>query len=366
MGQYCLNMRTITITIAFLLTATSTYGGVVRRSVSNKPYNNAKELLQMKGVSQRIKEGFENAGAELQTLATKLENEVESLSQLTAYLDLKDTKRMKDALAEAMNIKSLMNVQRTELSGLAKQTVSKCESIRKRFEQIVAGDKELDAGMKSLLRTSETKLTEAKKTTFDLTEKVNNVLASLTVFKGMIVAANEQQKALDQNKTPQAIGSIFTGVIGSIKDGMGKYRKAKNVDKTMSVVDSILEGISRLTVSIIKVSELGKDLGPRVTAALDSVNEAQAIIEKQKEHMGKELELIGVWRNTVEVVKNDVFDSDLTDRAEGEDKSLYEEIEEIMEDEDDMAEIYEAFDGLKDAAQAYINQVKKSCPDCIV
>merc|ERR1711884_748474 len=178
-SQYCLTMKTITITIAFLLTGTSTYGGVVRRSVSNKPYNNAKELLQMKGASQKIKEGFETAGAELQTLATKLENEVESLSQLTAYLDLKETKRMKDALAEAMNIKSLMNVQRTELSTLAKQTVRKCESIRERFEQIVAGDKELDAGMKSLLRTSETKLTEAKKTTFDLTEKVNNVLASL-------------------------------------------------------------------------------------------------------------------------------------------------------------------------------------------
>merc|ERR1719213_310232 len=213
-------MRTITITIAFLLTATSTYGGVVRRST--KPYNNAKELLQMKGVSQRIKEGFENAGAELQTLATKLENEVESLSQLTAYLDLKDTKRMKDALAEAMNIKSLMNVQRTELSGLAKQTVSKCESIRKRFEQIVAGDKELDAGMrsilrkmKSLLRTSETKLTEAKKTTFDLTEKVNNVLASLTVFKGMIVAANEQQKALDTLFQDVHTGQRCANALGS-------------------------------------------------------------------------------------------------------------------------------------------------------
>jgi len=366
-------MRTITITIAFLLTATSTYGGVVRRSVSNKPYNNAKELLQMKGVSQRIKEGFENAGAELQTLATKLENEVESLSQLTAYLDLKETKRMKDALAEAMNIKSLMNVQRTELSGLAKQTVSKCESIRKRFEQIVAGDKELDAGMrsvlrkmKSLLRTSETKLTEAKKTTFDLTEKVNNVLASLTVFKGMIDAAVKKQKALDQNKTPQAVASIFTGVVGSIKDGMGKYRKAKNVDKTMSVVNSILDGITSLTVSIVKITQLGKDLGPRVTKALDSVNQAQAIIEKQKEHMGKELELIGVWRNAVEVVRNDVFEGDLTDREEGEDKDLYEEIEEIMHDEDDMKVIYLSFDDLKGAAQAYVNQVKESCPDCIV
>merc|ERR1712165_30603 len=327
MGQYCLTMRTITITIAFLLTATSTYGGVVRRSVSKKPYNNAKELLQMKGASQKIKEGFETAGAELQTLATKLENEVESLSQLTAYLDLKETKRMKDALAEAMNIKSLMNVQRTELSTLAKQTVRKCESIR---------------------------------------EKVNNVLASLTIFKGMIVTADEKQKALDQNKVPQAVGSIVTGVVGSVKDGMGKYRKAKNVDKTMSIVNSILDGITSLAVSIVKISELGKDLGPRVTKALDSVNQAQAIIEKQKEHMGKELELIVVWKDAVEVVKNDVFEGDLTDRAEGEDKSLYEEIEDIMHDEDDMAEIYEAFDDLKGAAQGYLNQVKKSCPDCIV
>merc|ERR1719225_2273970 len=366
-------MRTIIITVGFLLTATSTYGGVVRRSVNKKPYNSAKELLQMKGASDAIRKGFQSAGSELHDLAKKLEDEVKDLSDLTAYLDLKETERMKDALAEAMNIKSLMDAQRTELSGLAKTTIDKCTKIREKFEEMVDGDKELDAGMrsvlrkmKSLLRTSETKLTEAKKTTFDLTERVNKVLASLTVFKGMIVAADKKQKALDQNKAPQAVASIFTGVVGSIKDGMGKYRKAKNVDKTMSIVNSFLDGITSLTFSIIKVSELGKDLGPRVTAALDSVNEAQAIIEKQKEHMGKELELIVVWKDAVEVVKNDVFEGDLTDRAEGEDKSLYEEIEDIMHDEDDMAEIYEAFDDLKGAAQGYLNQVKKSCPDCIV
>merc|ERR1711923_682056 len=109
----------------------------------------------------------------------------------------KETERMKDALAEAMNIKSLMDAQRTELSGLAKTTIDKCTKIREKFEEMVAKEKGLDSGMrsvlrkmKSLLKTSETKLTEAKKTTFDLTEKVNNVLASLTVFKGMIVAAN--------------------------------------------------------------------------------------------------------------------------------------------------------------------------------
>merc|ERR1719213_1111297 len=181
-------MRTIIITVGFLLTATSTYGGVVRRSVSKKPYNNAKELLQMKGASDAIRKGFQSAGSELHTLAKKLEDEVKDLSDLTAYLDLKETDRMKDALAEAMNIKSLMDAQRTELSGLAKTTIDKCTKIREKFEEMVAKEKGLDSGMrsvlrkmKSLLKTSETKLTEAKKTTFDLTEKVNNVLASLTV-----------------------------------------------------------------------------------------------------------------------------------------------------------------------------------------
>jgi len=106
-GEYCLTMRTIIITVGFLLTATSTYGGVVRRSVSKKPYNNAKELLQMKGASDAIRKGFQSAGSELHTLAKKLEDEVKDLSDLTAYLDLKETERMKDALAEAMNIKSV-------------------------------------------------------------------------------------------------------------------------------------------------------------------------------------------------------------------------------------------------------------------
>merc|ERR1719225_47975 len=224
-------MRTIIITVGFLLTATSSYGGVVRRSVNKKPYNNAKELLQMKGASDAIRKGFQSAGSELHDLAKKLEDEVKDLSDLTAYLDLKETERMKDALAEAMNIKSLMDAQRTELSGLAKTTIDKCTKIREKFEEMVDKERDLDSGMrsvlrkmKSLLRTSETKLTEAKKTTFDLTEKVNNVLASLTLFKGMIVAADEKQKALDQNKVPQAVGSIVTGVVGSVKDGMGKYR----------------------------------------------------------------------------------------------------------------------------------------------
>jgi len=364
-------MRTIIITIAFLLTATSSYGGVVRRSVSKKPFNNAKELLSMKGASDMIKKGFKSAGSELQTLAKKLEDEVDDLASLTAYLNLDETERMTDALAEAKNIKSLMDVQRTELSGLATRTVDKCEKIRERFEQMVAGEKKIDSGMrsvlrkmKSLLRTSEEKLTDAKANIEKLTEKVNKVLASLGVFKGLIEAAKKKEENLEENVEAKATGEIITGLVGSIRNGFGNYRKAKNVDKTMSVVNSILDGVGALSASLVKVFTKPK-IGPKVDKALQSVNEAMAIIENQKEFMGKELDLVIRWKDAVQDVKNDVFDADLTDREEGEDKDLYEEIQGMIED-DDMEDVYKAFDGLKDAAQAYLDAVKKSCPTCIV
>merc|ERR1719213_965384 len=360
-------MRTIIITVGILLTATSTYGGVVRRSVSKKPHNNAKELLQMKGASDAIRKGFQSAGSELHTLAKKLEDEVKDLSDLTAYLDLKETERMKDALAEAMNIKSLMDAQRTELSGLAKTTIDKCTKIREKFEEMVDKERDLDSGMrsvlrkmKSLLRTSETKLTEAKEVIIELTEKVNKVLAGLLVFKGLIEAAKEKDEALDN--TGQHISEISGGIIKSIRNGIDGYKKAKDDDKTMSVVGSILDGITSLTASVVKILEK-PEIGPMVEEALESVNEAVTIIEKQKAFMGKELELVIIWKDAVQTVKSDVFNSDLKERDEPED--LYEDIKDMIEDED-MDDIYDAFDGLKGAAQAYLNQVKESCPSCIV
>ena len=45
-----------------------------------------------------------------------------------------------------------MDDQRTELAGLAKQTVSKSERILRKFKETVAGDRELDSGMRSILR----------------------------------------------------------------------------------------------------------------------------------------------------------------------------------------------------------------------
>merc|ERR1719213_677829 len=300
-------MRTIIITVGILLTATSTYGGVVRRSVSKKPHNNAKELLQMKGASDAIRKGFQSAGSELHTLAKKLEDEVKDLSDLTAYLDLKETERMKDALAEAMNIKSLMDAQRTELSGLAKTTIDKFTKIREKFEEMVDKERDLDSGMrsvlrkmKSLLKTSETKLKEAKEVIIELTEKVNKVLSGLRVFKGLIEAAKEQDEALDN--TGQHITEISGGIIKSIRNGLDGYKKAKDDDKTMSVVTSILDGITSLTTIVVKIFEK-PEIGPMVEEALESVNEAVTIIEKQKAFMGKELELVIIWKDAVTIIE---------------------------------------------------------------
>merc|ERR1719219_258707 len=113
--------NTIIITL-LLLTLTSSYGGVVRRSIQNKPFQTAKDLLKMKGASDAIKRTFKSAGSDLEDLARDLEQEVDEINQLSAYINLTETEKISEALAEAMNIKNLMDDQRTELAGLAKQT----------------------------------------------------------------------------------------------------------------------------------------------------------------------------------------------------------------------------------------------------
>merc|ERR1711902_370165 len=234
--------------------------------------------------------------------------------------------------------------------------IDKCTKIREKFEEMVDKERYLDSGMrsvlrkmKSLLRTSETKLTEAKKVIIELTEKVNKVLSGLRVFKGLIEAAKEKDEGLDN--TGQHISEISGGIIKSIRNGIDGYKKAKDDDKTMSVVGSILDGITSLTTSVVKILEK-PEIGPMVEEALESVNEAVTIIEKQKAFMGKELELVIIWKDAVQTVKSDVFNSDLKERKEGEEpEDLYEDIKDMIEDED-MDDIYDAFDGLKGAAQA--------------
>ena len=173
-----------------------------------------------------------------------------------------------------------MNDQRTELSGLAKQTISKSERIIKKFKEMVAGSRGVDRGMRSvlrdmrsLLRFSEGKLKTAKETISTLREKINKVLASLQVFKA---------------------------------------------------IDFVL---------------------------------------RQKDSMEKEVELIIVWKDAVETVKQDVFAGDLKDKREEDAQDLYEEIEGLIED-GDVEELYEAFNGLKGAAQSYLSHIERVCSIC--
>ena len=102
-------MRSFTITIAFLLTVSSSYGGLVRGSINDKPkpYTSAKNLLSMGAAGEAIKKSFEGAGSELEEMARELENEVNSISDLAAYINGTETEKMSEALAEAKNIQSV-------------------------------------------------------------------------------------------------------------------------------------------------------------------------------------------------------------------------------------------------------------------
>ena len=61
----------------------------------------------MKGASDAIKRSFKSAGKDLEDLAKDLEQEVDEIAQLSAYVNLTETEKMSEALAEAMNIKSV-------------------------------------------------------------------------------------------------------------------------------------------------------------------------------------------------------------------------------------------------------------------
>jgi len=184
-----------------------------------------------------------------------------------------------------------MNDQRTELSGLAKQTISKSERIIKKFREMAAGSRKVDRGMRSvlrdmrsLLRFSEGKLKTAKETISTLREKTNKVLASLQVFK---------------------------------------LKTAKE------------------TISTLR----------------EKINKVLASLQVLKKSMEKEVELIVLWKDAVEFAMQDVFAGDLKDKSEEDAQDLYEEIEGIIEDGDVDVDVYEYFNGLKDAAQSYLSHI---------
>merc|ERR1711874_521287 len=370
MGQLSLAvaMQSFTVAIAILSSLSFSSGGVVRRSVESKPYENAKELLSMTGAGEAIKNSFESAGSDLEDLADELDKEVTSIADLAAYINGTETEKMSEALAEAKNIQSLMNDQRTELSGLAKQTISKSERIIKKFREMAAGSRKVDRGMRSvlrdmrsLLRFSEGKLKTAKETILTLREKINKVFATLRVFEGMIKAAKEKDARLRRGLKAKTAEEILNGITTDIMTGVDGYRKAKRGDETMSVVTSILGGVTRLTTSIIKAVNR-PDVGPKLNSALKATGKAIEIVKQQKDSMEKEVELIIVWKDAVETVKQDVFAGDLKDKREGDAQDLYEDIEDIIMD--DAEELYEAFNDLKKAAQKYLSHIERVCPSC--
>ena len=105
--QFSLTMQTKTITLLLLLAASFSNGGVVKRSIQDKPFNSGKELLKMKGASDAIKKSFKQASGELDNLAEKIEDEVDDLARLSSYINQTDTEKVTEALAEALNIQNV-------------------------------------------------------------------------------------------------------------------------------------------------------------------------------------------------------------------------------------------------------------------
>jgi len=370
MGQSCLAMWSFTIAIAFVLSVTSSQGGLVRRSINDKPkpYTNGIDLLTMGEAGEAIKRSFQAAGAELEQMAEELENEVESITKLTTYIDLTETEKISKALAEAMDIKSLLNDQRTELSSLADTTIRQCDIIVRKFKETAAGTRKLDRGMRSILRSmrtllsvSEEKLKEAKDTITAMREKINKVLATLRFFKGLISAAKEKEEDLKQGRAGKTTANIIGGIMKDIKSGADGYRKAKKSEKTYSIIESVVGGLTRLTTAIVEAVNMD-DIAPMLDKVLSKVDDAIDIVERQKEAMQKELALITVWKDAVNLVKQNVFQGkeEKGEEEKGEDEQeIYNEIEEIIE-EGDVKEITDSFEGLKKAAEEYLKHISEN------
>lgn len=359
---------TATITITLTLLAATSHGGVVRRSIDRNIVKNGKELLSMKGASDAIKRSFKSAGKELEDLSEELEKEVKRLVKLSAYINETQAQKITDALAEAKNINSLMNDQRVELAGLAKTTITQTDRIVQKIKDIVAEDREFDSGMnsmlrsmKSLLKTSERKLDLAKKNINNLREKVNTILATLETLKGLVEAVQEKQAEIDSVEKAQDIGKIVENLASdttkTILQGTDNEASKSN---TVSIVQSAFSGVARFVSSLVKVLQR-PDVAGDLSTAVKNIGKAIAIIEKQKDNMDAELNIIIQWRDAVEKVKNDVFDADL----DADEEDLLDNIKDIISDPRDVSEIYEAFGDLRSAASAYIRQVRESCPSCV-
>ena len=261
-----------------------------------------------------------------------------------------------------------MNDQRTELSGLAKQTVSKTVRIKRKLKETVEKKRGLNSGMRSMLRDmrnlllfSERKLKEAKDTISTLREKINKVMATLRVFKGLVEVAKKRDDILKTGRALNDTQTMVGGILETLQEGIDGYPAAGTTSEYMSFATKIVSGITRFGTGLARILNR-PNVGPMLTKALSQVNEAIEIVTKQKDAMEKEVELIINWRDAVDQVKNDVFQGNLKGGKE-EDQALFEEIQGIIED-GDVEEIYAAFNDLEYAASTYLSQVKTVCRSC--
>jgi len=207
------------------------------------------------------------------------------------------------------------------------------------------------------------RLEEARDTISILGEKMNKVTLTLRVFKGLIEAVKKKEQGL-------SFQDMIEIILENVENGpcwRREIRRGKDPGFSLgwcgrTIVGSQLGGLTRLTTGIIK-AVTRPEIEPKLGRALSTFNGAITIVKMQKESMENDLELIIVWKDAVALVKLDVFGGNLKERTEKEDQDLHEEIEEIIEG-GDVEEIYDSFNGLKNAAAGYLQHVKTVCPTC--
>ena len=206
--------------------------------------------------------------------------------------------------------------------------------------------------MRNLLGFSEEKLKTVKENISILREKINKVLATLRVFKGLFLAAKKKDEDLSRGLPAEDIQNIHKGITDDIKNG----NTNKDDGTVNSVLNSVLSGITRLTAGIIKAAvNRSSEIRPMLDVALSKLNDAIAILPKLREafeKQEKDLELVIIWKDAVQTVITNVFSVDAEARKEA-DQDLFNEIKAIIEG-GDVEQIYEAYNVLKDAAQNYL------------
>ena len=124
--------------------------------------------------------------------------------------------------------------QRTELSGLARNTISKCETIVTKFEEMVAGNRGLDSDMKNILRKmrtllnfSEEKLKEVKDTMKRMLLKDAKELKVINEWANSaeLVSKNIDEYSEEYLRKYETIRTVFKIGLDDLKSVAQKFLK---------------------------------------------------------------------------------------------------------------------------------------------